>query len=234
MISSLDDNSTYVWKVYANYTDGTRSDASAVWTVTTDDSLVQYWDFASEGGTRSMSGSGAETVSGVLATGLQTALSIEARVRVRSAALSFTPAAIVSGGGSAGWRLQLTNVSGRIQGLVTTNDPGDTQVVTTLGFQTDRFNHIVGTYDQAESSKKIYMNSLFGDDTTDEAAATGEINVLSSDVTIGGDPNATLSQFNGFIDEIAIYDRALTSTEVTNNYCALEALAETTLPNVCR
>jgi len=39
--------------------------------------------------------------------------------------------------------------------------------------------------------------------------------------------------FNGAIDEVAVYDRALDEAVIVNNYCAFESLLDNTLPSVC-
>lgn len=237
---SLLPSKSYSWKVYTNYTDRTQSTASKVWNFTTDNSLTKNWDFDSEGGTRSLTGSSSETISNILSLGAHSAVSIEARARVHDAATSIIPSAIVSGGGATGWRMQMAGVPGQILCLLPTDDPGDAIFVSSFGFITDSFNHVVCSYDQVSQSKRIHMNTDFNDNLsrdTDEASATGEINYDSTNVTIGDDPNAisgTLTPFSGLIDEVAIYDKALSTDEVLNNFCALETLAGSPLPSVCQ
>lgn len=239
VVESLESSSEYSWKVYANYNDGSRSLSSTVWEFTTDASLIENWDFESEGGIRELDGTGSETIEEVLSTDPQSAVSIEARAKVRDIRASYNPAAIVSGGGVNGWLMQTTSISGKTQCLITTDDGGDALFFSSFGFATDDFNHVVCLYDQALGKKRIYMNNNFGDgnpSTDDEVSATGDINYTSFDVIIGGDPNhAGLSAFDGFIDEIAIYSKALSAEEIVNNFCALEVLAGTSpLPDECQ
>ncbi|GAI81674.1 unnamed protein product, partial [marine sediment metagenome] len=75
------------------------------------------------------------------------------------------------------------------------------------------WTHIAATYDG--SVFKLYINGLLQADT---AAAVGSIDDDSSGIlTIGAHPNPT-AYFEGLIDEVIIYDKAL-------NQQAIEALA---------
>lgn len=231
-------NSAYSWKVRANYTDGSRSAYSPVWLFNTDNSLIRRWDFAGEPNGVANLNSASITDTGALPMGAQTGVSVEVRARVRDFAASFVPAAIVSGGGADGWLVQVTNNPGNIQCRITTGGAGDGQFVASTGFVTEDYNHVVCSYGQAQGAKRIYINTLFGDNPgtdIDEAAATGLLNYSSATVTLGGDPYSTLAPFNGFLDEVAVYNRPLSTDELRNNFCALEVQAGTTpLPENCR
>ncbi len=76
-----------------------------------------------------------------------------------------------------------------------------------------RWYHIAGTYDG--TSIKLYVDGVLKSEKTTSGAIRGS----SSNVFIGsrwqGGPGAT---FNGLIDEVAIYDRALTADEINQHY----------------
>jgi hypothetical protein len=89
------------------------------------------------------------------------------------------------------------------------------QVTTETTPETNTWYHLSGTYDG--SQLKIYLNgSLEG--ITQVAGAMG---VSASDLNIGRDPsNAEGSYWNGLIDEVEIFNRALSPSEIQAIYNA--------------
>ena len=79
------------------------------------------------------------------------------------------------------------------------------------GSITSGWNHIVLTYDPdaASNQQKLYINGTL----TSQATQTAAVNMTYDPIIIG---NAY--EFNGTIDELALYSRALTQTEITNRY----------------
>ena len=102
--------------------------------------------------------------------------------------------------------------------------------------QLDEWYHVVGLYDMATSSIELYVDGKLRSDENDAIIGCLCVNgcpeppccsyppVLESPIftndkplTIGGDPLDTSStpyEFDGIIDEVRIYNRALSSTEV--------------------
>ena len=77
------------------------------------------------------------------------------------------------------------------------------------------WHHIVGTYDAAggNNNVKLYQDGqLVGQMTT-----TGNLDATTSILNIGRQ-GSTSGRFDGIIDELRIYNRALTSSEVTDHY----------------
>lgn len=72
--------------------------------------------------------------------------------------------------------------------------------------------YIAATFDGSEL--RLYINGVVVDDDTTSANMTTNSAVLS----IGRDAGSNNWNFDGDIDEVAIYDRALTPTEVTEHY----------------
>jgi len=80
--------------------------------------------------------------------------------------------------------------------------------------------HVIGTYDQSQGLRKIYVN----DNLPGASSYSLPINTGHDYVTIGlnarklafGD--TIFKAFNGIIDEVAIYDRALTEKEIHVHY----------------
>jgi len=92
---------------------------------------------------------------------------------------------------------------------------GDDSISSNSIYPDDNWYHIVFTYDG--SQMKIYVNSVL--DNT--GSASGDIDVNTKDILIGSGWSG-LSQnnylFDGIIDEVAIYNRSLSQTEITQRY----------------
>ena len=74
------------------------------------------------------------------------------------------------------------------------------------------FTHVMATYNG--SAMYIYVNgSLQGTKTTSINARTS----ANANITLGNDANS-VSAFNGTIDEVAVYGRALTLDEINQSY----------------
>ncbi|MBT4362772.1 MAG: T9SS type A sorting domain-containing protein [Candidatus Marinimicrobia bacterium] len=78
----------------------------------------------------------------------------------------------------------------------------------------DTWNHLVGTWDGV--TQRIYLNG----DLVDEAEFNWPLSTASTGNTIGANYNGLSSpcSFDGAIDEVRIYDRALTTHEIDSLY----------------
>ncbi len=85
------------------------------------------------------------------------------------------------------------------------------QNCTTTGVSLNQWTHYVATYDG--SNMKIYGNGSL----IKTCLATGAINSSTNIVAIGARPSVT-QWFNGTIDDVRIYNRALSAAEVSWNY----------------
>jgi len=77
----------------------------------------------------------------------------------------------------------------------------------------NKWSHVVATWDG--STIKYYINGQFDSQNT---GVTGSPVTNTLSVDIGADPQSTLYRFTGTIDEVAIYNRALSATEIADNY----------------
>lgn len=84
---------------------------------------------------------------------------------------------------------------------------GSTLVTSNNQIPLNTFVHLAGTYDGAQV--RLYVNGVLDA----SAALTGAIPTNNSPLRIGADSNG-LNQFNGLIDEVEIFNRALTQTEI--------------------
>jgi hypothetical protein len=75
--------------------------------------------------------------------------------------------------------------------------------------------HLVGTYDGA--NWKLYRNGVL---LATQASATGAVPVADADWAIGSTGNGWADAFAGNVDEVAIYDYALSAAQVSSHYQA--------------
>lgn len=86
-----------------------------------------------------------------------------------------------------------------------------------------QWHHIVGTYDG--SYLCTYIDGV--EDSRSPVAQTGGIPNTSAPFWIGAKPNIGYEQyFRGVIDEVAVYDRALTSDEIRNRFASPSPVPE--------
>ena len=78
-----------------------------------------------------------------------------------------------------------------------------------------KWHHIVGTYDSAGGTNnlKLYQDGILVAQTT----ATGNIDTNTAILNIGRQ-GITTGRFDGMIDEVRVYNRALSSSEVSSRY----------------
>ncbi|MDD4027381.1 MAG: LamG domain-containing protein, partial [Candidatus Shapirobacteria bacterium] len=88
---------------------------------------------------------------------------------------------------------------------------------------TNQWHHIVGTYDPSDQKIKIYVNGK--KDGSDVSITTFSRLLTNSTNSIGNQNHPTSPYFfNGLIDEVKIYNRALTDEEVKQDYNAGSAI----------
>ena len=91
---------------------------------------------------------------------------------------------------------------------------GSTEAVFTP--PTGAWTHLALVYDGAATpSVKVYVNGVV---LVATSSATGNINSTTSPFLIGGTPDGR--NFNGLVDEVEVFDRALGATEIGNIYNA--------------
>ena len=107
------------------------------------------------------------------------------------------------------WELETDNKFAWTVGNGTTNQ----SAYQNSAMSFDTWYHVVGTYDGA--NVKLYVNGTL---QTTQPALTGSIALSTYAVGIGYEPPFNSAFVNGSIDEVALWDRALTQTEVTALY----------------
>ncbi len=109
---------------------------------------------------------------------------------------------LIVGKGNEYWLKLLS--SGRIRGSVTTNN-----ILSSAKVPKNEWTHVVFT--SSPSAQNIYLNG-----TSDISGAGGSISPAQENLYIGGRPSGEV--FNGSIDQVAVYDRALSPGEVNSLY----------------
>lgn len=76
------------------------------------------------------------------------------------------------------------------------------------------WNHVVLVRDKSSGKVKLYLNGVIA---LEKADPTGNID-FTGDLAIGGRPGISQEMFTGNIDEVAIFQKALTAESVTLQY----------------
>jgi len=120
--------------------------------------------------------------------------------------------ALVSKGDSA-WGLSRYGLTDRIT-FQTAGVGGDPDLVTTRPLRDDQWHHVVGVSDGR--AKWLYVDGVLDG----WVGITGGVAANGADVLIANNPEHPDRAWSGMLDEVAIYDRALTPAEVLGHYLA--------------
>jgi len=102
----------------------------------------------------------------------------------------------------------MTGADGKVR-FYTNTDAGIDTTALSIGW-----NHIVGTYDKTTPIRKLYINAV----EKDSDAYSTDLVVSDKPVEIGRYNYSTQYQHPGQIAQPRIYNRALTASEVLQNY----------------
>lgn len=94
---------------------------------------------------------------------------------------------------------------------------------------TNQWYHLVGIYDKENEVAKLYLNSVL----VDSAPITNNLSGFNQPVGIGRLIDTPVAAFyEGYIDEVGFWNRALTPTEVSNLYNSGDGLSPFYSPSV--
>ncbi|MFH1790264.1 MAG: LamG-like jellyroll fold domain-containing protein [bacterium] len=113
---------------------------------------------------------------------------------------------------NAAYAVFIENVGNKLVCRMSGLSVGDLVGVTSLN--NGQFYHFACTYDSSTGIKRIYINGLPDKSST---AVSGNIAQNSNDLYIGDDGTAS-RKFDGILDEITVFNRALSSDEVLDHY----------------
>jgi len=115
--------------------------------------------------------------------------------------------------GNASWRLQAYPGTGTLDFITT--GPSNLNLVGNRNVNDGNWHHVAGVYDG--TNKYLYVDGTLDVSTP----TTGSISQISQPVYIGNTPNAPGNYiFNGLIDEVSLYNRALSASEIQAIYAA--------------
>lgn len=117
-----------------------------------------------------------------------------------------------------GYALQLTP-SNTVSWYLNTTGGGSMYVGGTTVLTPGSAYHIVATYDG--SSAKIYVNGAL-EGTSTGGAAISYVGIGAYGLSIGAGQNTGRNVFNGTIDDVSVFNSALTSTQVSAHYAAAQ------------
>jgi hypothetical protein len=86
-------------------------------------------------------------------------------------------------------------------------------VISTVAVSAGNWYHVCGVYDSANTKLKIFVNG-----TKTEVTASGSATDTDGGFAIGADGAVASTLFDGIIDDVAVFDRALTDVEVGRLY----------------
>ena len=93
---------------------------------------------------------------------------------------------------------------------------------TTLSYNNGKWHHVVGVFNISSGTVKLYINSSYVGSSSD--AGLTDLDMSNADFLIGAllhinsSGNNNVSHFQGIIDEVAVWNRELDSTEVLSLY----------------
>ncbi len=119
------------------------------------------------------------------------------------------------------WWIGVTAL-GKINWYTRASDGSNGVVTTSVSYNNDVWHHIVAVRDGALQKHFLYVDGILQNTGGTPVTLTADLST-TSDITIGNMVfNMTPTYFfNGAIDEVAVYNRVLTESEITGDYTAM-------------
>ena len=159
---------------------------------------------------------GAENVDVANSAGLNPTAAITVDAWVYANSLGTASVMVKKSDGANGYSLEMLNGQFAFYVYIPTTEQS-WHAASSTAPSTNSWYHVAGTYDGTQVS--IYVNGKLEGST----AVTGAIGASSNDLNIGSDPSNlqdTGRYWNGMIDEVEIFNRALSATEIQAIYSA--------------
>lgn len=106
---------------------------------------------------------------------------------------------------------------GRIRAFHESGEGDNQEALSSIQVESDRWTHVAIVRDVSEKTYHIYVNGVLSDTLAYRSNITGGESPESR-TTIGRSGGAKLNHYDGKLDELMIYARALSEAEVTNLY----------------
>jgi hypothetical protein len=104
--------------------------------------------------------------------------------------------------------------SGKLNFTVSTNNTADLTVLSNTTLSLNRWYHVAGTYDESTATLKVYIDGVL--EGTVVQTGAGAIAYTTQPFCIGGLTGVAQTNLTGQLDDVLVYNRALTATEVAN------------------
>jgi hypothetical protein len=114
-------------------------------------------------------------------------------------------------GNNTQWELKTTTNDGKVSFRTWRQAGGHIGVESIQSLTADSWTHLTGTFDG--TTWKIYFNGLLDNSADDDAPTETAMRVLIGAVDANGNP---IQNWEGVIDDVRIYNRALSDTEVAD------------------
>ncbi|MBN2590034.1 MAG: protein kinase [Sedimentisphaerales bacterium] len=111
-----------------------------------------------------------------------------------------------------GWSIKLRN-NGKIWFLIGNVQVSNEHLESTVKYSTNKWHHLVITYDSNKLAT-IYLDNI----KSGSGTLTKTINAPSVNLQLGNDESTVIEHYEGFMDEVKIWDRALSNSEVSLLY----------------
>lgn len=134
---------------------------------------------------------------------------------------------IVAKGSNTGYQMHLENDGATRNPVFEGGDYGDPpEAQWNTPLEVDRWHHVVGVYENSSATSdntfRLYVNGELKKETTTSRSIA---NAPGDNFGIGNNLNNADRHFNGVIDEVRVYDTALSPDEVTDLYTAAGVLS---------
>jgi len=108
----------------------------------------------------------------------------------------------------------VTNASGQPICQIYASAAWQTAAISSQALSTSSWQHVACTYDQASGSIKIFIDGVEKGVEPETAA----INNSTANLRVGSDTSASYGDYSGLIDEVRIYNYALSQSELSVDY----------------
>jgi hypothetical protein len=134
---------------------------------------------------------------------------------IKPSSLNIIQRAVAKGSAANGWVFGLTDTN-KAQWSVTEDTAAVRSLTGTTTFDTGTWHHVVGVFDVENNQTLLYVDRSVENSNAITAIEGSMFN--TSNLMIGSSDEAGLYPFNGSVDDVRIYNYALTSAQIEDIY----------------
>lgn len=171
------------------------------------------------------------TVSVSTSTTVNVTSAITLAVWVRTSATNDASGIVYKVASNSGYKMSF-DVSGGVRADFYNDASAISPIYSATNVEDNNWHFVVATYDG--STAKIYVDGVVGGTApTGSGYVTGTNNTNTS-LVIGNDSSAVNRYYNGLLDDVRVYNRALTSNEIQRIYESSRFARYFAIENICR